>query len=149
MYTVLTLVCNKVEHLLLHSHLICQWRRPALLFHWIKFDFLLFLYTWCIFYGPSLQKYMMEILIVSVFIPLDKGCKLNVHKTFRRCPGGLLNVLNVRSIYDCVYGYVDQILQMPITHSFQKKWIYYLIKSWNLQIYYKVLHKKAATGGVL
>ena len=64
---------------------------------------------------------MMEILIVSVLIPLDKGCKLNVHKTFGRCPGGLLNVLNARSIYDCVYWYVDQILQMPITHSFQKK----------------------------
>ena len=27
------------------------------------------------------------------FIPVDTGRKLNVHKTFRRCPGCLLNVL--------------------------------------------------------
>ena len=25
--------------------------------------------------------------------PVDTGCKLNVHKTFRKRPGGLLNVL--------------------------------------------------------
>ena len=147
MYTVLTLVCNKVEYLLLHSHLIC--RDDLLYFFTESSSVFYFFFTLGVFFMVHLYRNTWWKWIVSVFIPLDKGCKLNVHKTFRRCPGGLLNVLNVRSIYDCVYGYVDQILQMPITHSFQKKWIYYLIKSWNLQIYYKVLHKKAATGGVL
>ena len=32
-------------------------------------------------------------------IPVDTGRKLNVHKTFRRPPGCLLNVLRTRSIY--------------------------------------------------
>ena len=34
--------------------------------------------------------------------PVDTGRKLNVHKTFRRCPGRLLNVLgtfNLRPVY--------------------------------------------------
>ena len=38
---------------------------------------------------------LREILYSLYYIkyPLDTGRKLNVHKTFRRCPGRLLNVL--------------------------------------------------------
>ena len=37
--------------------------------------------------------------------PVDIGHKLNVHKTFRRRPGRLLNTSNVRSIYVlCLQG---------------------------------------------
>ena len=45
-------------------------------------------------------------LLVSV--PVDTGCKLNVHKTFRRRPGRLLNVLctfNVRPVSTGVLQY--------------------------------------------
>ena len=43
--------------------------------------------------GPSLGKVRMGIRSGISNNPLDTGRKLNVHKTFRRRPGRLLNVL--------------------------------------------------------
>ena len=38
--------------------------------------------------------------------PVDTGRKLNVHKTLRRRPGHLLNVLCTLNITSCAYGEV-------------------------------------------
>ena len=35
----------------------------------------------------------LQLVISGLFFPVDTGRKLNVHKTFRKCPGRLLNVL--------------------------------------------------------
>ena len=36
--------------------------------------------------------------------PVDTGRKLNEHKTFRRRPGRLLNILITFNLRPCVYG---------------------------------------------
>ena len=38
-------------------------------------------------------------------LPVDRGRKLNVHKTFRRRPGRLLNVLCTFNFVLCLLGY--------------------------------------------
>ena len=48
---------------------------------------------------------------VVILIPVDTGRKLNVHKTFRRRPGRLLNVLytfNLRPVTRGELSYSDQ-----------------------------------------
>ena len=40
----------------------------------------------------NLQQYFMQFFLKAIF-PVDTGHKLNVHKTSRRRPGRLLNVL--------------------------------------------------------
>ena len=37
--------------------------------------------------------------------PVDTGRKLNVHKTFRRCPGRLVNILFIQSKYMNTNGF--------------------------------------------
>ena len=47
-------------------------------------------------------------LICTPLFPVDTERKLNVHKTFRRCPAHLLNVLctfNLRSVSTGVFSY--------------------------------------------
>ena len=40
----------------------------------------------------------------DITFPVDTGCKLKVHKTFRRRPGRLLNILMCVQFTSCVYG---------------------------------------------
>ena len=47
--------------------------------------------TWHCCWSVSIMN--LEQLIFTWHFPVDTGRKLNVHKTFRRCPGRLLNVL--------------------------------------------------------
>ena len=74
----------------------------------------------------------------SSFLPIDTGRKLNVHKTFRRRPGRLLNVLctfNLRpvSIGLCKYDYPkskdEQILYLASFKISQAKFSKYLTVS--------------------
>ena len=54
---------------------------------------------------------------VLILIPVDTGRKLNVHKTFRRRPGRLLNVLytfNLRPVTSGELSYSDQDLSKDI-----------------------------------
>ena len=51
---------------------------------------------------------------LSKSAPVDTRCKLNIHKTFRRRPGRLLNVLCTRSIY---------VLCLPVCYLFLTKFI--------------------------
>ena len=50
--------------------------------------------------------------MVNIFvIPLDTGRKLNVYKTFRRCPGPFLNIsctFNLRPVYRGIVDYVRE-----------------------------------------
>ena len=49
--------------------------------------------------------------IWKICAPADAGPKLNVHKTFRRCPGRLLNILctlNLRPLSMVLRGYVTK-----------------------------------------
>ena len=46
--------------------------------------------------------------------PVDTGLKLNVHKTFRRRPGRLLNVLCTFNLRPVSRGYIKYIFHMYI-----------------------------------
>ena len=62
-----------------------------------------FLY-WSLLICRSLYKYSI--------VPIDTGRKLNVHKTFRRRPGRLLNVLctfNLRPVSTGVIGFDNSV----------------------------------------
>ena len=52
------------------------------------------------------KMYFYKSAIYNIIIPVDTGRKLNVHKTFRRRPGRLLNVLctfNLRPVSTGMY----------------------------------------------
>ena len=98
-----------------HNYFCCEW-----------FKFMIAMFQWHVHFSKCwydvftfamLNKFNISLTFTyfvfqfsSVFItlripcpcfPVDTGRKLNVHKTFRRCPGSLLNVLcsfNLRSV---------------------------------------------------
>ena len=49
------------------------------------------------YFSNVIPKFQKSVLMKNTFVqfwnPVDTGCKLNVHRTFRRRPGRLLNVL--------------------------------------------------------
>ena len=51
---------------------------------------------------------------------IDTGCKLNVHKMFRRCPGLLLNVLCTFNLHPVCRGYLR-------SHRKLKTWFQYCL----------------------
>ena len=57
-------------------------------------------------YGLSYSTYQKKSRGVKIIgiSPLGTGCKLNVHKTFRRRPGRLLNVLCTLSLHPVSRG---------------------------------------------
>ena len=52
--------------------------------------------------------------------PVDAGRKLNVHKTFRRRPGRLLNVLCTFKLSHCVYWEATNANDFVITKAAKK-----------------------------
>ena len=56
----------------------------------------------------------LDLPLIVTHSPVDTGCKLNVHKTFRRCPGRLLNVLCTFILPPVSAGRLHIVIKVPL-----------------------------------
>ena len=74
----------------------------------------------------QLKLSIKRFIFVDFTCPIDTGCKLDVHKTFRRRPGRPLNVLCTFNLHSVSTGWL--IVQSTTIEEFIEAAIYFSLK---------------------